>query len=298
LGMTKKWWNESGKYDPGMLEWGGENLEQSFRVWMCGGEILVARDSKVGHIFDRPEKPNPGGSLVRQVQKNQKRAAMVWLDEYYTLFETYHPVVTKLDEGDGLLDRLKLRRDLNCQPFSWYVNKFRHAFERKGLLVNEFHHIQHGRSTWCLTADRHDHDLHLEPCDQSSDKQKWQSVSGGRMLMNQNTKECFDQASRKGAPLSYECDWNNLFIGLNANQFIVFDSLVNNKIFTFEMDYRTPTGGDAIVFNSSESLKPSSFCLESIFKIQNDKIVKKHAPLSMVECKPTKDDSQTWKWLW
>lgn len=53
-------WEESGKYDPGMLEWGGENLEQSMRVWMCGGEIFVVRDSFVGHIFDRPPKPNPG----------------------------------------------------------------------------------------------------------------------------------------------------------------------------------------------------------------------------------------------
>lgn len=42
-----------------MLEWGGENLEQSMRVWMCGGEIYVVRDSFVGHIFDRPPKPNP-----------------------------------------------------------------------------------------------------------------------------------------------------------------------------------------------------------------------------------------------
>lgn len=53
-------WEESGKYDPGMLEWGGENIEQSMRVWMCGGEIYVARDSLVGHIFSRPAKPNPG----------------------------------------------------------------------------------------------------------------------------------------------------------------------------------------------------------------------------------------------
>lgn len=46
-----------------MLEWGGENLEQSMRVWMCGGEIFVVRDSFVGHIFDRPPKPNPEVNL-------------------------------------------------------------------------------------------------------------------------------------------------------------------------------------------------------------------------------------------
>lgn len=57
----------AGKYDDGMLEWGGENLEQSMRMWMCGGEILVDRKSFIGHIFSRPPKPNPGNRLVIQV---------------------------------------------------------------------------------------------------------------------------------------------------------------------------------------------------------------------------------------
>lgn len=58
-----------GKYDPGMLEWGGENLEQSMRLWMCGGEIIVDRRSQIGHIFSRPPKPNPGNRLVIQVKE-------------------------------------------------------------------------------------------------------------------------------------------------------------------------------------------------------------------------------------
>ena len=45
-------------YDDGMLEWGGENIEQSLRCWMCGGEIVVERNSQVGHIFFRPQPPN------------------------------------------------------------------------------------------------------------------------------------------------------------------------------------------------------------------------------------------------
>ena len=37
--INRQYFELLGSYDPGMEIWGGENLEISFKVWMCGGEL-------------------------------------------------------------------------------------------------------------------------------------------------------------------------------------------------------------------------------------------------------------------
>ena len=48
--ITKYWWQQ-GQMDPALDVWGGENVEISFRTWLCGGRIMVARDAYVAHYF-------------------------------------------------------------------------------------------------------------------------------------------------------------------------------------------------------------------------------------------------------
>ena len=48
--ITKYWWQQ-GQKDPALNIWGGENVEISFRTWLCGGRIVVAKDSYVAHYF-------------------------------------------------------------------------------------------------------------------------------------------------------------------------------------------------------------------------------------------------------
>lgn len=75
--ISKYWWN-LGQMDPALQIWGGENVEISFRTWLCGGRIMVARDSYVAHYFRTKPSYTYDTSLVT---KNYIRIAHTWLDE-------------------------------------------------------------------------------------------------------------------------------------------------------------------------------------------------------------------------
>nr|XP_030710139.1 polypeptide N-acetylgalactosaminyltransferase 11 isoform X5 [Globicephala melas] len=79
--MNRNYFSELGQYDSGMDIWGGENLEISFRIWMCGGKLFIIPCSRVGHVF---RKRRPYGSPEGQdtMTHNSLRLAHVWLDEY------------------------------------------------------------------------------------------------------------------------------------------------------------------------------------------------------------------------
>uniref|UniRef100_A0A8C3K5Y0 Polypeptide N-acetylgalactosaminyltransferase n=1 Tax=Calidris pygmaea TaxID=425635 RepID=A0A8C3K5Y0_9CHAR len=168
--IDKKYFFELGAYDPGLDVWGGENMELSFKVWMCGGEIEIVPCSRVGHIFRNDNPYSFPKDRVRTVERNLARVAEVWLDEYKELFygHAYHLVLKKLDVGN-LTQQIQLRKKLQCKSFQWYLENVYPDLEAplvkaSGLLVNV-------ATARCITV--HNTTLAFEACDVNNKDQKF-----------------------------------------------------------------------------------------------------------------------------
>mmetsp|Transcript_76358 Transcript_76358/g.210822 ORF Transcript_76358/g.210822 Transcript_76358/m.210822 type:complete len:423 (+) Transcript_76358:116-1384(+) len=117
--IKKDWWDSLGFYDHGMIGWGGDHVEATFKVWRCGGHIEVVPCSRVGHLFRDPVN-RPYNVEVNQVVKNYGRLAAVWFDDRIESFYKVKPETRSMDVGDLTFVR-EQRKRLNCQNMSWYL---------------------------------------------------------------------------------------------------------------------------------------------------------------------------------
>lgn len=139
--VDREYFYHLGAYDEQMVIWGGENVELSIRIWTCGGYLLKAPCSRVGHIFrDQAPYTHPGGSY-QIIYGNMARVADVWLDEYKEIFYAMVPGARNMRTDTS--QRQKLRQRLNCKSFRWFLGNIfsESSFNKQHFFIGQVHLI-------------------------------------------------------------------------------------------------------------------------------------------------------------
>jgi len=252
VAMTRWWFKATGGFDEVMRGWGGENLDQSLRSWLCGGEIMRAKSSRIAHMWrtgDRRTSPHYHGSRGRGRVDNRARVVAAW----YDVFSQKYPGRKVPDSEVRNYDEVK--KSLGCKPFAYFLYRFRHVYIDGGVIAEKIFHFRDKGTGLCLSFSFGK--LTAEDCSLASRGQKVQLAnqdpderdgkccSGIRLFGSNN---CLDYV-KGGIPMPYSCD----ITGNNRNQ--QYRWRANGKV-EKAMDStcfgRTKTKGKAVKLGSCE----------------------------------------------
>ncbi|CAK0800227.1 unnamed protein product [Prorocentrum cordatum] len=215
VAMSRWWFNATGGFDDVMRGWGGENLDQSLRSWLCGGEIMRAKTSRIAHMWrtgdsrTRAHYHGRGGHV-----DNRARVVAAWYDVFAEKYQG------RKIQQDEVKNYDPVKESLGCKPFAFFLWRFRHVYIDAGVIPERVFHIREKTSGLCLSFGWGG--LALEGCDESKKKQVVQlgnqdqeekggkCCSGIRMF---GSNDCLDYV-KDGVPHTYSCD----VTGRNTNQ--------------------------------------------------------------------------------
>jgi polypeptide N-acetylgalactosaminyltransferase len=106
-----------------------------FQAWMCGGNLLITPCSHVGHIFRKVTPYTFPGGVDKVIYRNTRRLIDVWTDEYANYYHKTMPELDQYEAGD-ISARLKLKADLKCNSFKWYLT---HIYPEAPLPIDFYH---------------------------------------------------------------------------------------------------------------------------------------------------------------
>ncbi|XP_065200239.1 putative polypeptide N-acetylgalactosaminyltransferase 9 isoform X2 [Planococcus citri] len=191
--IDRKFFERLGTYDSGFDIWGGENLELSFKTWMCGGVLEIVPCSHVGHIF-RKRSPYKWRSGVNVLKKNSIRLAKVWMDDYAKYY--FQRIGSDLGDYGDITSRTELRKKLKCKSFKWYLdNVYPELFvPGDSIAQGEVRNFAFN-GVYCLDSPTRKADTHkavgLYPCHKMGGNQYWLLSKNGEIRRDEM---CIDYA--------------------------------------------------------------------------------------------------------
>ncbi|CAH1112995.1 unnamed protein product [Psylliodes chrysocephalus] len=186
--IHSKFFEILGRYDEEFDIWGGENLELSFKIWMCGGVLEIVPCSHVGHIF-RKRSPYKWKQNVDVFRRNNIRLAEVWMDSYAQFY--YHRFGGKKIPYGDVSKRKELRNQLGCRNFKWYLDTVYPELQIP-LSSGEIRNLGYGGET-CLDSpggkDNYHKPVGLYPCHKQGGNQYWTYTRKGEIRRD---RACLD----------------------------------------------------------------------------------------------------------
>jgi len=194
LGISRRWWNETGGYDEGMTGWGGENLDQSLRTWLCGGEIILAEKAFVAHMWRVPQDPRTKANYHVQphaAQANRMRAAAAWFGDFSQKLSSFAALQAdrQLPSGGGpwygsVDNILEVKQRLQCRGLEWFLHRFKNVYEDGGLIPSQTYAIRAISSGLCLTylgppgtSPSGFGKAELQKCADDNERQRWHGAN-------------------------------------------------------------------------------------------------------------------------
>ncbi|XP_007556725.1 polypeptide N-acetylgalactosaminyltransferase 6-like [Poecilia formosa] len=233
--ISKKYFEHIGTYDDKMEIWGGENVEMSFRVWQCGGQLEIIPCSVVGHVF-RTKSPHTFPKGTEVITRNQVRLAEVWMDDFKKIFYRRNKnaaVMASENKYGDISDRLNLRNRLHCKNFTWYLNTIYPEIFIPDLKPEKFGSIRNSGSKTCLDVGENNQGgkaVIMYPCHNMGGNQYFEYSSHKELRHNIGKQLCL-HANDQSEPVKIElCQLKGRGTSLSPQQEWVFteESLLKN----------------------------------------------------------------------
>ncbi|XP_060080161.1 polypeptide N-acetylgalactosaminyltransferase 4-like [Ylistrum balloti] len=117
--VNRKYFTDIGGLDTDMRTWGGEDVELSIRVWLCGGSMKISPCSHVAHIF---KAGHPFKMDYSDLVYNNRRTAELWLGNYKKYFYYFSAGFAKPPDPSDKFDIMDpVKEKFKCKDFGWFL---------------------------------------------------------------------------------------------------------------------------------------------------------------------------------